>query len=455
MKAARNGWQVAAGLAVAGLAYALTGLGAVPFHPDESTYLFMSQDFATVFLEARPQDLLWRPGQPVTPEVRYRLLDAPLGRYLIGLGWRLAGYTRADLNADWAWEQSWEDNAAAGRQPAPGLLLAARAPAALLGGLAVILAAGLAWSARGAGAGLLAGGLLLFHPLLQLHTRRAMSEGPLAFTSALAVAGGLALARLIESGASARYTLGAALGAGVLAGLAVASKHSAAALAPALLAPALLALGQRPEPRRQRAGRALGLCGAAALAAGLVVFALSPVLWAAPLDAVAAMAAARVQLSGAQSAQLQLSAAEQLLPTAAARLSAVVAELFLRPPAVWDLPLANQLDHLEPQAQAYFAQPLFHRLPPAAGAGLLALTVAGLVFSALRLIRDRLGPATRVEQAVWAWGLSTLIFTLAAVPIDWQRYFLPLLPPAMLFAALGGEALAAPFIRRFAPPKGK
>ncbi len=41
-------------------AYYGTGLAAVPFHPDESTYIYMSRDFATLFLERSPAALVWR-----------------------------------------------------------------------------------------------------------------------------------------------------------------------------------------------------------------------------------------------------------------------------------------------------------------------------------------------------------------------------------------------------------
>lgn len=430
-------------------AYYGTGLAAVPFHPDESTYIYMSRDFATLFLERSPAALVWRPGQPITPEVRYRLLDAPLNRYLIGLGWWGAGWSAAELNADWVWSASWQANLAAGRIPPPGLLLASRWPAALLAALTAALVFGLGVAARGWAAGTLAAGLLALHPLMLLHGRRAMAEGPLLFTSALAVAAGVLAARRLDQ--RARPSLGrlALIGAGLglLAGLALASKHSALVLGPAVLAPAAAAIWQSPETRRRRV-RQLAVLGLAALsAAGALTLALNPVLWAAPAEALRAMWAARLQLSGAQTAGQQILAPGQVLPAAPDRLRAAVVNVYLAPPAVWDVPAANHLGYLEPQARAYFAGP-GRQSPLWAGALLAGLTTAGLAFSALHLFRDRLGPATRAEQGLWAWGGATVLFTLLAVSIDWQRYFLPLLPAVCLFAALGLEGLAAPLARR-------
>ncbi|MBL8058226.1 MAG: hypothetical protein JNK29_16095 [Anaerolineales bacterium] len=216
----------------------------------------------------------------------------------------------------------------------------------------------------------------------------------------------------------------------------------------AALAPASLAVAGEPAARRRRLVHLALLWAVAGLAAGGLWLALNPVAWAAPREALAAMLAARTGLLESQLAVLRQAAPAQVRPTAADRLRAALLQLFLQPPAVWDLPVANHLGYLEPQARAYFAAPL-RPGSPAGGALLLGLSTAGLAFSALRLGRDRLGPATRAEQSLWAWGLATLAFTAAAVAVDWQRYFLPLLPPVCLFAALGAEGLAAPLVARW------
>ena len=67
---------LSAGLAIGFVALYLSRLAAVPFHPDESTQLYMSRDFDTLVLQRDPAALAWTPDQPLTPEARYRLLDA-------------------------------------------------------------------------------------------------------------------------------------------------------------------------------------------------------------------------------------------------------------------------------------------------------------------------------------------------------------------------------------------
>lgn len=440
------------GLAVAMgvLALYLGGLAQVPFHPDESTYLFMSRDFATVFLQRDPAALAWSPDQALAAQTRYRLLDAPLPRYLIGLGWWSQGFAAADLNQDWVWDQSWQANQVAGRLPAPELLWAARLPTAALGALAAALiypfGAALGGPAVGLGAALLLG----LNPLMLLHARRAMAEGPLLFTSILTVLGGLGLAWAVDGCVTPKARRLAAVSAatGSLIGLAACSKHSGAVLAAAVLAAAGLAVWQKPWTLGQRLG-ALAVTGLALAAGAIVVFAaLNPVLWRDPAGAVRQMLALRADLVQHQTQQLGQLAPALSLPAPADRLRAAVMELFLMPPAVWDVAAANHLSLLQPQADAYFAAPL-HRTSLPLGAALAGLTTAGAAFSALRLARDRLGPTTRPEQVLWSWTLVTLAFTLVALPFDWQRYFLPLLPPACLFAARGAQALAAPLLRRF------
>jgi hypothetical protein len=440
-------WGSGLGVILAGgaLVLYLGGLRQVPFHPDESTQVHMSQDFATLVLEGAASALAWRPDEPMSAEMRYRLLDAPWPRYLIGLGWWLAGFTRADLNLDWVWAESWQVNLAEGRIPRAEVLLAGRTPAAVLGALTVVLVFALGALARGLGVGLAAALLFGLHPLMLLHSRRAMAEGPLLFASTLAMLAAVLCARQLDGQGrfNWRSLSSGALTVGALAGLAFSSKQSAIALIPALLAPAALAIWRSsgPQGRQLEALVTLGL--AAVLAASLVFLMLNPVAWAAPKEALGAMLVARVTLVQSQTATLGQLAAGQTLPTVADRLRAALLHLFLQPPAVWDVAVANHLGYLKPQAEAYFAAPL-HRTWPAVGALLLGLTMAGLAFSGLRVWRDRLGPATRAEQAFWAWSLAVVAFTALAVPLDWQRYFLPLLPPACLFAALGADGLMAP-----------
>ena len=108
------------------LAY-LAGLAGVPFHPDESTQLFMSSDLNTLF--SRPADLFWSTANEQDARQIYRELDAPLARYLIGVGRTIASLPA--LPVDWDWSKSWEENQTAGALPDARLLLVGRLSVAL------------------------------------------------------------------------------------------------------------------------------------------------------------------------------------------------------------------------------------------------------------------------------------------------------------------------------------
>jgi hypothetical protein len=471
-------WLISAALAVGFLALYLSSLSAVPFHPDESSWLYMSRDFAALAARPNPGAPAWAPGQPQSLEVQYRLLNAPLTKYLIGLSWWLSGYSAADLKADWVWPQTWDENVATGHLPRPGLLLAGRLPGAVLSALSTVLIFWIGYEAGGLGMGLAAALLLGLNPLALLHGRRAMAEGTALFFSLLAVWGCLRLARISSysvnewapnnrirghfysvirflfvdgSGKALRTELASAavpaLGVGLLLGLAISSKQSALALLPAAGLAVVLPRLRSAAPRISRLQKLAVTWLALALGCGFTFWALNPILYRQPLAVAQAMLQARTDLAQRQTDTNRALFPESVTPDVASRLRAAVLEVYLRPPAVWDLPV--YLDRLAPQAEAYFAEPL-NRLArlPLLGALLAGAGVAGAAFSALRLWRERLSAATLGEQTVWWWALSTLGLILLTTPFDWQRYFMPLVPLACLFAALGIGALVRPVVQR-------
>ena len=446
----RKSWLVAAALAVTFLAFYLSNLPLVPFHPDESSWLYMSRDFAGVLTRLAPPGFrpdLWYLGDDAAL-IEYRWLNAPLAKDLIGLSWWLRGFTAADVNTDWSWPLTWDENLAAGHMPRSALLWAGRLPGAVLSALSAVLLFGIAYQARGLGAGLAAALLLGLNPLVLLHGRRAMAEGALLFFSLLAVWGIVRLAQSVGSPRRRALRLGLwAVAAGGAVGLALCSKQSAIALLPAAAAtvavPAL-----RPSngiSLRRRLSVLLALWLGLGLGSGLTFWALNPILYRDPLGGVQRMVAARADLARRQTVTQAAFLPDTVTPDVLSRLRAALLEVYFRPPAVWDLPV--YLDQLAPQAAVYFAQPL-QRLErgPAWGVLWVGLGVAGAAFSALRLWQDRLGQKSQAEQAVWWWALATLAVTLLATPFDWQRYFLSLVPLACVFAALGAQMLARPVV---------
>src|SRR5205814_7876260 len=86
--------------------FALWGVPSVPFHPDESTYLYMSRDFDVLVRQGNPGGVAWQAANQPTLVLRYRLLDSPLSHYLPGLGRLLGGYSQT-LAHDWNWSGDW------------------------------------------------------------------------------------------------------------------------------------------------------------------------------------------------------------------------------------------------------------------------------------------------------------------------------------------------------------
>ena len=154
----------------------------VPFHPDESTQIFMSSDLET-FLN-NPASIYWSEDKSGDQKQVYRTLDAPITRYIIGIGRNIAHLN--PLPNDWDWSLSWEGNAANGALPNQKLLFIARLSVAIFFPLTLLAIYECGKMITGSKPwGLVT--LLLFtsNALVLLHARRAMSESLLLLSTVL------------------------------------------------------------------------------------------------------------------------------------------------------------------------------------------------------------------------------------------------------------------------------
>jgi len=448
-----------AGLASAWLLFAVFawwGVPNVPFHPDESTYLYMSRDFDLLVRQGDPVAVTWQAANQPADVLRYRLLDSPLSAYLPGLGRLLSGYAET-LPHDWNWTVGWDANVALGAVPGASLLIAARWPAAVLTVLSLLPLYGIALRLGGVGTGIGAVLLYAFSGLVLLHGRRAMVEGPLLFFI-------LATIWLILDRRRQPLLWGCA------AALAVASKLTALSLLP-VLAMALL-WGEPGEPGRQ-AGR-LGwatrqrLGNIVVCAAGFfsLSWLLTPSLWAQPIAGIAAMLKARQQLVTNQTGALSAAANVQVAASLPQRLFAMLYHVYFAPPAFWDIP--NYAPQTAAAERRYLAVPLqvgwhtpslsFNLI---AGGIVLTLTLAGVVFCLHDLAAHRLRPAGKPTEAdpnalsmLLVWSAAT-VSGLLLINIAWQRYYLPLLPIVCLWAAYGLLRVWEPFGEVLARRRGR
>ena len=421
-------------------AFALWGAARVPFHPDESTQLFTSADFD--LLLTHPRALGWQPGRDEDLRQRYRLLDAPLTRYLLGLGRTLAG--QPPLPADWDWGKTWTENAAAGALPSPELLRAGRMAVTALLPLTLWLfyLTGYALGGRRVG---LAGVLLLgLHPLVLLHARRAMAEGALLFGVTFTLWALLAAPSRRRPG-----WLGLALG------LAVNAKQSALALVP--LAGGTVDCGRwtvdegrgtvdggrwtRDDGLRSTVYR-LPSVVSRLLSPLLILLTLTallnPVFWPHPVLAIRSAIHLRADLAARQAADTARLAPETLLDTPAKRLIALVGNLYLTPPRFAEV--GNYTAETAAAEAAYLANPLHDWGRGLYGGALfLALTLLGMGRGVREIWKGRtaFGEAQAARKVACLLGATALQggALLLMIPLPWQRYVIPLLPMVVLWQA--------------------
>lgn len=165
--------------------FSIRGIQRVPSHPDESTQLYMSSD-----LEARFKNspaLAWQAEKKRDARQVYRELDAPLTKYIIGLGRAIA--VLEPLPVDWDWSKTWQENKGSGALPALELLFTVRLIITLLLPFSLLFTFLVGKSVGERVIGFMATLLLGLNALILLHDHRAMAEGALTLGIVLALWG--------------------------------------------------------------------------------------------------------------------------------------------------------------------------------------------------------------------------------------------------------------------------
>ena len=245
--------------------YVLGGVHLTPFHADESTTIWMSKDYHTIFYEGDLDRIRYQTDPAYPDEQHLRLLTGMLVRYTIGFSWTTAGFDLADINQQWDWGQGWEWNIVNGHAPTSDLLMAGRWPSALMLACSVALVFVIGQMAGNRPVAYLASGYYALNPAILLNGRRAMFEGGLLLFVLLAVVGALYLLK------TQRWRWAGVLG--VAGGLALSAKYTA--LFPLIgVYGGLMAFGLW-----RRDSRTLQQVFMAGLLTGGVVFLLQPIWW--------------------------------------------------------------------------------------------------------------------------------------------------------------------------------
>ena len=391
-----------------------SGIASVPFHPDESTQLTMSADFEALI--RNPSSLGWDPEHGRNSPQTYRLLDAPITRYLLGIGRYLAGLPAP--SSYWDWSLNWQANLQQGAMPELRTLLTGRLTISLLFPFSLVF---LYISTRAIGGkvgGYTAIILLGMNALVLLHTRRAMAEGPLLFGITAVMASWLVAPRQPW-----------------LAGLAMAIAFNSKQSSLALLPVGLLAVSWLPDGSQRRPGSFAWNIIQYLLTFAALTWLLNPIAWQHPLTAAKAAVYNRADLLSQQIADTHRLAPSQVLDQPVERVVILLGHLYLTQPIFAE---AENYHVQTADAESIYLESTFNNLGRnLIGAGfLLVFTLLGL-FAAVRQVLNEASPERRFTLLTLMGTLCMAGGLLLAVPLPWQRYVLPLVPFVCLWSGVG------------------
>ncbi|MBZ0282008.1 MAG: glycosyltransferase family 39 protein [Anaerolineae bacterium] len=410
--------------------YMLAGTPLVPFHGDESTQIYMSRDYAYQFLERDLNKIVYS-ETPISPtEQELRLLNGTINKYLIGLAWQMRGFTLSDINEQWDWGADWDYNQQNGHVPSENLLLNSRWPSAILmaAGVAVMFLLGQALGGRWAA--YIASVYYALNPALLINGRRAMMEGSFTFFSLLTL---LAACWLLL-----RPSWRSAVGLGLAAGLALASKHTAVFTVVTVFITCAIYIAARTIRtwRSVPVHVVLRLLLATGIALG-TFYLLNPAWWGDPAGRAQTVLELRQNLLDIQ--VNIFGGYDNFLDKTAG---------FLRQTLI-DAPQYYEVSGWDSYIGDQIAQ---YETSPWRG-----VSVGGSVFGAVILFAiiavglwalawfKRIRAAVRTLIGVWA--LVMTLTTLLLTPLEWQRYYLPMYPAMGLVAGLGVSRIVSIFRR--------
>ncbi|HWR67180.1 MAG TPA: hypothetical protein VN364_13765 [Bellilinea sp.] len=397
----------------------LAEVSSVPFHPDESTQIYMSSDFEIFFQQ--PSALFWQPEKGDSLRQHYRQLDPPFTHTWIGF---VRWLTRQpELIADWDWSRSWQANQTAGALPEADLLQTGRLAVAILFPftLAFVYLSGKQLGGEITGWSAIV--LTASNALILLHTRRAMAEGWLVT--------GVAFSLWALFTWRKRPWLCA-----IPIALAFNAKYSAA---PLLLVGIIAILWNPTEKNRTWRGIVVQLAAYLAIFGGITLL-LNPFLWAHPFESISAAITARSNFMAAQSVDFSGASSLFAPQTIWQSLTAMLAQVFFTPPSFAEV--SNYLAQTKPVVEEYLSNPLNNLLRgPVGGGTLLGFFLLGLITTLRRIFTPpRLASKRGLILILTALAFE-FIFMLITTNVAFQRYYLVLLPMVILICSLGVASL--------------
>jgi len=393
--------------------FVLAGVSTIPFHPDESSWLYMSKDFELFF--SNPSFLIWDDSRAGEVDQYKRAIDAPLAKYVIGLGRNIVGVPT--IKSDWNWELSWSDNKHAEALPTDYQLYVGRLTNTLVLIASTVLMYFSGKHLESRLTGIIAAVFFGTNSLLLLHNRHIMAESVLTLSIVLSIIA-------IFYGSDYPWFTGLAVA------LAVNSKQSAIPLVVVGLLSVLWIPGQNINLKHIGKNAVIY----SIVFVGMSYF-LNPLWWSHPVRVPIEAWIARVNFRDNQVATLRIFAPNQVLDTPMKRLVSFFANLYILPPAFYEA--ANYLNETEISQVNYLSFPGHNLLRGFIGGGItLLLSLYGTINGALNAIRS--DPVKRRKLVLLL--LATLLQAIAiliAIPIPYQRYVIPMVPFIALWIGYG------------------
>jgi 4-amino-4-deoxy-L-arabinose transferase-like glycosyltransferase len=387
------------------------GIREVPIHPDESTQIFTSNDVTEWF--TNPFSLAFENFVSVDTRMRYRLIDSPFTRTLIGLGLMIG--REIPTQVDWNWSGNWEANERAGAVPSPRVLLIARLSISIQFPISCLFIFLAGRKTGGNFTGILTVLLFASNALILLHTRRAMAEGALVcFICAT-------IWFLMQADIKPWITA-------IFVGLAINTKQIATPLVPLWISLMVTKPGMENPWKKRIISSVIFF---------LILLAIStcfnPVFWKSPIKAMQAGWYYREELSTRMTQTYRSSY------TPVESVAIIIRQTFIEPPAIMDV--GNYRMELQDQISEYFRNPMNSAFRGMLwGLIFLALTLLGWGIMVSGILRKN-NPQNKPYFIVLSMSLVFLLTLYFYTPAFFQRYFVILIPLFSISQAVGLEFL--------------
>lgn len=364
------------------------------FDRDENYWIRSSRYFKMLFLDHNTRWESWRD---------YGSVDQPvLGKYFIGLTLYLNGYDLAEIQRlpKFKYYKSYTENTDSGNAVLTETLQVCRRAVAVTGILSCLLLYWLGKELFSRRVGIIAAALLAFNPLMDLCSRRILTDTPLLFLVLLSLAVSVLFFKSWKTGRKLHTWLWAAC-VGIMAGLAVSMKLNGVLTLWALFAATVMFIVYAKKSGNSVGSLTKPVVLAACLALAVFV-AINPYLYKQPLVGMQKMVKHRLWRFHCQ--QLKTGSG---LYTTPARVNAIISRTL----------------SAHPRSFAPFGR-------------ILPLPVDFILFlwGLWSILKKEREVITVVVLSAAVVTFVTLVLTL---PLNWERYFLPLIPYIALIEAYG------------------